>query len=67
MKKLRRFGDVTQSLETVLSEMAWDHDLQHGEILNIVRCWLEIHHPAGREVYVEDDSSPEFYYGPKRK
>jgi hypothetical protein len=52
-------------MEPLISEMVEDHDLQHGEVLNIMRGYLEIHYPENKEVY-GDGSSPEFYYGPRR-
>lgn len=62
--KLRKAGQITEDLELLLLELV-DHDLQHGEILNLIRGYLEIHAPESKEVY-EDGSSPEFYYGPHR-
>jgi hypothetical protein len=62
MSKVRRLGDITQDLEPLLLEMAVDHDLQHGEILNIIRGYLEIHVPGQRECYV-DGTQPVFFYG----
>ncbi len=64
MAKLRPLGKVTAAMEPLLLEMV-DHELQHGEILNLVRGWLEIHAPGAREQY-DEDGSPEFYYGPRR-
>lgn len=62
MKKLRPLGEITADLEPLLLEMAIDHDLQHGEILNLIRGYLEIHVPDQREEY-EDNTVPIFYYG----
>ncbi len=62
MSKVRRLGDVTQDLEPLLLEMAVNHDLQHGEILNIIRGYLEIHVPSQRESYT-DGTHPIFFYG----
>jgi len=62
MKKLRPLGEITQDLEPLLLEMAVEHDLQHGEILNIIRGYLEIHVPDQKEQYT-DGTSPVFYYG----
>lgn len=61
---MRPLGNITQDMETLILEMTEDHDLQWGEILNVVRGYLEVHCPHAREVY-EDNSHPEFYYGPK--
>lgn len=66
MKKLRPLGDITQDLEPLLLEMAVDHDLQHGEILNIIRGYLEIHVPGQKEQYT-DGTRPVFYYGHKEE
>lgn len=63
---MRPLGDVSLDLEKVLEEMVDQHDLQMGEILNLVRGWLEIHRPDSREQYL-DNSSPIFYYGPAKK
>lgn len=61
----RPCGAVTQDLEPLLLELV-DHGLQHGEILNLIRGWLEIHAPGAREEYT-DGGHPEFYYGPVRE
>lgn len=65
-KKLRPLGDITLDLEVVLEEMIDKHELQLGELLNLIRGWVEIHRPEAIEKYL-DDSSPIFYYGPKKK
>lgn len=64
-KKLRPLGNITSNLEPLLLEMAIDHDLQHGEILNIIRGYLEIHVPGQKEIYL-DNTEPIFFYGPKK-
>ncbi len=61
-KKIRPLGDVTSDLEPLLLEMVGDHDLQHGEILNIIRGYLEIHCPGALEKYT-DGTVPVFFYG----
>jgi hypothetical protein len=61
---MRRLGDITQDLEDLVSEMVDDHDLQWGEILNIVHGYLVVHRPDAQEEYEEGDS-PVFYYGPE--
>lgn len=66
MKNLRRLGDVTLDLETVLEEMTHDHDLQWGEVLHLVYAWLAIHAPANQEEYNEG-GHPEFFYGYKQR
>jgi hypothetical protein len=61
-RRHRALGAVTADLEPLLFELV-DHDLQHGEILNLVRGWLEIHAPGARERY-DEGGSPLFYFGP---
>jgi hypothetical protein len=39
------------------------HQLQWGEVLNLIFGYLLIHFPNARETY-EDDSHPVYYYGP---
>jgi hypothetical protein len=55
-------GEITCDLETVLGEMAWDHDMQLGEILALVKCWVEIHAPGAIEEY-DEGGRPLYYYG----
>lgn len=62
-KKLRKLGDITTDLEPLLLEMVVDHELQMGEVLNLIRGYLEIHCPNCKEVYVKDGSNPIFFYG----
>ena len=62
--KLRPLGDITNDLEQVILEMTMDHELQWGEVLNLVRGYMEIHCPGAQETYTEDGSHPVFYYGP---
>lgn len=66
MKKIRPLGHITTDLEPLLLEMVNDHDLQHGEILNIIRGYLEIHCPEAREEYL-GGGYPVFYYGPTKE
>lgn len=63
-KKLRPVGKTLLDLETLLLEMAVDHDMQWGDILNLVRGYLEVHCPGAREEYT-DGGHPIFYYGPE--
>lgn len=65
MKKIRPLGRVTEELEHLLLEMTENHELQMGEILNLIRGYLEIHCPNCVEVYEEDNSKPLFFYGHK--
>lgn len=62
MKK-RKLGDILLDLEVLLDEMIDAHDLQWGEVLALVFCWLQIHRPDAKEEY-EDGSSPKYRYGP---
>lgn len=62
LKKIRPIGEVLLDLEELLLEMVDTHDLQWGEILNLIRGYLEIHCPEAKEVYLNGDS-PIFYYG----
>lgn len=61
---MRPMGDVLLDLEVVISEMIDDHDLQHGDVLSLVRGYLEIHYPGAKEEYVDGDEIV-YYYGPK--
>ena len=64
-KKLRKLGDITSDLEPLILEMVEDHQLQIGEVMNLLYGYLVIHCPGAKEVYVKDGSSPIFYYGAK--
>ena len=61
---MRRLGDITQDMEDLVAEMVDDHDMQWGEILNIVYGYLEVHRPDAQEEY-EEGGNPIFYYGPE--
>lgn len=63
-KKLRPLGHTLLDLEKLLLEMTVDHDLQWGDVLNLVRGYLEVHVPGAKEQYTSG-GSPIFYYGPK--
>lgn len=60
---MRALGRITDDLENLIAEMIDDHEMQWGEIFNIIRGYLEIHRPDAQESY-EDGASPTFYYGP---
>lgn len=66
MTKLRPIGQVTDDLENLLCEMAINHELQMGEVLALVKAYLEIHLPDCIETY-EDNTNPVYYYGPKKE
>jgi hypothetical protein len=63
--KVRPFGHVLLDLEKIMLEMTDQHDLQWGDILNLVRGYLEVHCPEAREEYTAG-GHPEFYYGPAK-
>jgi len=65
-KKLRPLGKVTQDLEPLLLEMCEEHEMQWGEVLNLIKGYLEIHCPGAQEQYA-DGGSPIFYYGEKNE
>ncbi len=62
VKKIRKIGDVLLDLEVYLEEMV-DHGLQHGDVLALVKVWLDVHAPGSREEY-DAGGSPVFTYGP---
>ena len=62
-KKLRPLGDIMLDMEPLLMEMTHSQELQWHEVLNLVKGYLEVHCPEGREEYV-GGGSPVFYYGP---
>lgn len=65
-KTLRPLGHTLLDLEKILMEMCIDHDLQWGDVLNIVRGYMEVHLPGAQEQYTKG-GNPVFYYGPKRE
>ncbi len=64
--KVRPFGEVLLDLEIVIEEMTGNHDVQLGDILNLVRGYIEVHTPDAIEEYL-DGTNPVFYYGPKEE
>ena len=62
---IRPLGKITTDLEKVIHEMTEDHDMQWGEIFNLIRGYLEVHCPDSREEYL-DGTNPVFYYGDKK-
>lgn len=60
----RKLGDITLDMEPLLQEMVYEHELQVGEILNLVHGYLQIHCPEAREEY-DEGGHPVFYYGPE--
>jgi len=65
MTKLRPLGKITDALEPLIEELIDGHGLQHGEVLNLIRGYLEIHYPDARETY-KDGRHPKFFYGPEQ-
>lgn len=64
-KKIRPLGDNLLDLEKVVTSMVEEHDLQFGDILNLVYGYLAVHFPEAQEKYEEDNDTPVFYYGPR--
>lgn len=64
MAKIEKMGNLMLELEAVITKMVKQHDLQHGEILNLTNGYLEVHFPEQKEEYVSG-GNPVFYYGPK--
>lgn len=65
-KVIRPLGDILLDLEPLILEMVEKHDLQWGDILNLIYGYLEVHCPGAREEYIKG-GHPRFYYGPKKK
>jgi hypothetical protein len=63
-KKLRKLGQITGDLENLILELVVDHDCQWGEVLGIVKTYMEIHCPDAQEHYT-DGTRPVYYYGHK--
>lgn len=64
--KLRSLGSILLDIEPLVLEMTDGHDLEHGDILNLIRGYLEVHCPGSREQYV-GGGQPTFYYGPGKE
>lgn len=63
--EVRPLGQTLLDLELILDEMVDTHELQWGDILNLIHGHLEIHSPQAQEEYVSG-GSPVFYYGPNK-
>lgn len=63
---LRRVGDIMLDMEELLMELTEGHDMQMGEILALVKAWIEIHAPDSIEEYT-DDTRPVYFYGHKEE
>lgn len=59
---MKPLGDLTGEMEILLEQMIDDHDLQHGEVLHLIKAWLDIHRAEAIEKY-NDGKFPVFYYG----
>jgi hypothetical protein len=66
MKRTRGLGLVLLDMEPLILECVNEHELQWGDVLNLIYGYLEIHCPDSREDYV-DGSRTQFYYGPELK
>jgi hypothetical protein len=66
-KKTRPVMEILLEMEPLLEELIDKQDLQHGDVLALIWVWLTVHRPDAIEEYIEDGSSPEFYYGKRRK
>ena len=64
-KKIRPLGEILLDLEIHLEELTDDHELQTGDILNLIKGWIDVHRPGAHEQYIDGDT-PIFYYGPKK-
>lgn len=60
----RSLGNLLLDLENLLDELVDSHELQTGDILNLIHGHLQIHRPDAFEEYI-DGTTPGFYYGPK--
>jgi hypothetical protein len=61
-KKLRPLGHITQDLEPLYQEMAWEHELQAHEMLGIQHSYIKSHLDASLERY-NDGTDPIYFYG----
>jgi len=61
---MRPLGDIMHDLEALATEMVDDHDLQWGDILNLIYGYLVVHRPDAQEEY-EEGGHPVFFYGPE--
>jgi hypothetical protein len=65
-KKIRPYGQIWLDLEPLIMEMFEDHDIQHGDLLGQLDCYLRAHLPGFREVYL-DGTTPVLKYGPNNE
>ena len=60
----RTIGEALFDLEEILDDLIDNHELQWGDLLNIVYGHLVVHRPDAQEEY-EEGGNPIFYYGPE--
>jgi len=58
-----KMGNLLLDMESILDKMIDQHDIQFGDILNLVYGHLIIHRPDAREEYTAG-GHPLFKYGP---
>lgn len=60
--KIKPVGILIKQLKRPLQELTYGHRLSWGQILILVKSYLEVHYPDGQEKYV-GGGSPVFFYG----
>ncbi len=65
-KRNRPLGEILLDIEPYLIEMCEQHDLQHSDVLYLIKGWLDVHWLSGAEEYVDNDQVI-FYYGSKKQ
>lgn len=60
--KIRKAGDILLDLEPLLFELV-EHGFQRGDILALVKLWIDVHAPSCIEVYNKNGTSPDMFYG----
>ncbi|HEY5688560.1 MAG TPA: hypothetical protein VIS27_09680 [Yeosuana sp.] len=64
MARKKTIGKLMLEMEVLLDEMIDQHELQCGDIMNLVYGHLVSHRPDAFEEYVDEGTVPKFYYGP---
>lgn len=65
-KQLRSMNDIMLDMEVLLEELT-DEDqqgMQTGEVLALIKNWIDVHAPQAIEEYL-DGSNPKYFYGPE--
>lgn len=62
-KKIRPLGDILLEMEPLILEAVVDHNLQHGDLIYLLKGYLDVHCPGAKEEY-KDGTSPTLNYGP---